>query len=172
MTLYKNVTLKDDLFCADESVTVGHVTTTGSVLITKHVAVLYHVSERTGYGPGPHKHYAPILYTNTDMLKAIHNLFTGCLQPGDFEVLDKILVRYGWMDKKLNSLRWMSVIELYRRYSNNTLDHSDKSKLNRVLQQITLSKRDMVKYEFYEYRKIMTANESEAADDETFALKA
>ena len=172
MTIYQNVALKDDLFTAMESVTNGLVTTTELVAVRKHVAVLYWVKEEDGYGAGPHRSYEPVLYTNIDMLNAIHNLFTGGLQPGDFELLDQILVRYGWMDKNLNSLRWMNIIDLYRRYSNNDLSHSDKSKLNRVLQQITLSKRDMVKYDFNNYRNIMMAEETQAAHDETYALKA
>lgn len=173
MATYQNVALKDDLFTAMEAATAGHVTVKYLVTIRKHVATLYWVKDADeGYGICPHRCYEPILYTNVNMLKAIHNLFTGGLQPGDFELLDKILVRYGWMDKNLNSLRWMSIIELHQRYTNNDLTHSDKSKLNRVLQQITLSKRDVVKYDFNHHRNIMMAEETQAAHDETYALKA
>lgn len=147
--MYKGVNIKEDLFTATEVKEINGALVESKVIIHKHVSPLYQSIASTALEVD--KEYVPILFSNIHVLNCIKNLFTGCLNPAEYKTLGKVYVRYGWLDKKLNSLEWVSVLELYERFANNQLGKTDKGKLVRVLQQITLSKRDAIKYDLRQY---------------------
>lgn len=53
------------------------------------------------------------------------------------------LVRFGWVDKGLNSLRWIPLAELVEGYKNKTISKSSRSKLSHICRLLFISLKDI-----------------------------
>lgn len=88
--------------------------------------------------------YQAVSFMDHQVLIEIRNLFLGIATDADLAMLDNTMIRFGWLDRTLNSLQWLPVLELYRRWCNGELTSSQKNKLNAICKALSLSRKDMV----------------------------
>ena len=88
--------------------------------------------------------YHAVTFTHHQVLSEIRNLFLGVASEGDLATLDYTVIRFGWLDKTLNSLQWLPVVELYRRWCSGELTPTQKNKLNAICKALSLSRKCMV----------------------------
>lgn len=140
ITTFLRPVLRDDIFIAYRPMNFKDRLFV-PVMIQRSISVLYKVSTVHEHV----EHYDPITYNNTDILNAIHTLFSGSPTEKTVETLLNVKVRSGWMDKSLSNLTFEPIIALYIKFVEDKLERKDNQKLRQVLSAITMSKRDMVK---------------------------
>lgn len=105
------------------------------VLIEKALSNIY---IRSPYGDV----YTAVKYDDTAQLRTIHDyLVHGTL---DSKVrIDSIVIRFGYLDRRLNSLHWLDLTELFKRWSYGTATRTEKNKFRQVLKVLNLSTRSV-----------------------------
>lgn len=88
--------------------------------------------------------YMPITYASTDLLKMIHGYLVE-YQP-ETGLLPRIMVRYGWMDKRLNSLSFKSFLELINDDRNGDSSPTDRRKINEICKFLAISRKAIYQF--------------------------
>ena len=86
--------------------------------------------------------YSAITYRNhLHILEQIQDMLTGAT----FEtgILDRVYIRYGWMDKQLNSLRFRCVLDFIREFRDGSISKADNLKVKQLCKQLSLSIRGL-----------------------------
>lgn len=85
--------------------------------------------------------YSPVDFRQTEILEEIENYLRGVSY--DTDVIDTIVIRYGWMDKRLNKLSFIPLttfMETIRgMYKDRLPTATDQRKLTAVCKQLSLS---------------------------------
>ena len=82
--------------------------------------------------------YRAVDFRRPDVLSNIHDYMVG---KNNEDMVHNIVVRYGWMDKHLNSLEFLPIADLVKRHVDKTLTGTDKGKMIAVLRQLSLSRK-------------------------------
>lgn len=86
--------------------------------------------------------YAPVTYKNNpEVLHQINDYLTGCTM--ETGLLDRVVIRGGWMDRKLNSLTFTPLLDVVKRFRNNEATKRDKYKLIQLCKQLSISQRSL-----------------------------
>lgn len=112
------------------------------VVIDKSIANLYHckvVNKETGK-----IHYDAITYMDQQTLRLVENFIRGraFFSPDDRKTLNNIVVRFGWLDKTLNQLIWVPLVDLVEKFVRKELKGTEKGKFQEICKQLSLSLRD------------------------------
>lgn len=83
--------------------------------------------------------YRAMDYHNGDVMEELDKYFRG--QPFNKEIIETIVIRYGWMDKILNKLEFVPLMDLINKFYDKTATSTDKSKFKAILKQLSLSKK-------------------------------
>ena len=105
------------------------------VTIDESISFIFQVEVKKG----PRVRYTALNYKAADVLEQIENYFTGEIYSK--KVLESIVVRYGWMDKNLNKLTFLPLLDLVKMVNGKEATLTDKRKLNAVLKQLCISKK-------------------------------
>lgn len=132
--MYKEVAYADGSFVAKGN--AGN-----KVVIEKSISQLYTLTNH----PNGSQSFEPITFTQIATLMAIHDLLMGHVTDGQIKLLNHIYIRYGWLDKRLNSLHWVSLLELHRRFCAGQEHPTDKSKIAYLGKILSIARRDMVR---------------------------
>lgn len=89
--------------------------------------------------------YMAITYRHhNEVLEQIQDYLTGATH--ETGLLDRVVLRHGWMDRHLNSLRFTSALDLFRSFRNNTISKRDRLKLMQICKQLSISMRGLFTY--------------------------
>lgn len=82
--------------------------------------------------------YKPLDYRCTDVLEEIENYLVGS-KLTDMNVIETIVVRYGWMDSRLNKLSFRNLTTVMEEIRAGEADKPTKRKLTAICKQLSLS---------------------------------
>lgn len=105
------------------------------VTIDESISFIFQVEVKKGTGV----RYTALSYKTADILEQVENYLTGELYSK--RILQSIVVRYGWMDKNLNKLTFLPLLDLVKMLNDKKATSTDKRKMNAVLKQLCLSKK-------------------------------
>ena len=88
--------------------------------------------------------YIPITYTDTELLALIHDYLT-MYQP-ETGLLPRVMVRYGWMDKRLNALSFKPFLELINDERNGNRNPTDRRKINEICKFLSVSRKAIYQF--------------------------
>lgn len=89
-----------------------------------------------------HISYTAVTYKNhTDVLHQLNDYLTGATY--ETGLLDRVVIRCGWMDKKLNSLEFIPFLDLVKRFRSGTPTKRDRLKLMQICKQLSISMRGL-----------------------------
>lgn len=132
---YSNVTHSDKYILAN-------IPNGKEVVIDKSIANLYHckvINKETG-----RIHYNAITYMDQQTLRLVENFIRGraFFSDSDRKTLNNIVVRFGWLDKTLNQLIWVPLVDLVEKFVRKELKGTEKGKFQEICKQLSLSLRD------------------------------
>lgn len=112
------------------------------VVIDKSISNLYHcrvVNKTTGA-----IHYNAITYNNQQVMRLVENFIRGraYFSEDDRKTLNNIVVRFGWLDKTLNQLIWVPLVDIVEKFVRKELKGTEKGKFQEICKQLSLSIRD------------------------------
>ena len=82
--------------------------------------------------------YRPVTYSEPEILKQVELFLLD--KPYDKELLSRLVIRYGWMDKRLNKLSFLDMETFIKRIRDRELGTStDRRKLTDLCKQLSLS---------------------------------
>ncbi len=88
-------------------------------------------------------HWRPYSIDNLEMLTTLKLALTGSLKHQEAAAFQKTYIRFGWLDKTLNSLEWVPLSEVLTAYKNKTLSKQQRGKLNHVCRLLFISIKDI-----------------------------
>jgi hypothetical protein len=84
--------------------------------------------------------YSPIKYSNHLILEEIERFLRGVDHNG--EIIDAIVIRYGWMDKRLNKLSFISLKDLMAKGKD--MSGTDRRKVAAICKQLSMSTKNII----------------------------
>lgn len=87
--------------------------------------------------------YRPVNYRDVKLLTQIDRYLRGVHYNKD--VVDRLVIRFGWMDRRLNKLSFMSLTELMSKVRSNEADASQERKVQELCKQLSLSLKAILK---------------------------
>lgn len=87
--------------------------------------------------------YKALYYKQADILEIIEDYLRG--RDVDMDIVDTIVVRFGWMDKRLNKLSFMSLTDLMKKIKAKEATSTEKRKLTAICKQLGLSLNNVAK---------------------------
>lgn len=87
--------------------------------------------------------YKPLYYRQADILEEIEDYLRG--RDCDLEIIETIVIRFGWMDKTLSKLSFMSLTQLMARIRTKAANSTEKRKLVAICKQLGLSLTNVAK---------------------------
>lgn len=112
------------------------------VVIDKSISNIYqcHVVNKTTGAV----HYNAITYNNQQVMRLIENFIRGraYFSEDDRKQLNNIVVRFGWLDKTLNQLIWVPLVDLVEKFVRKELRGTEKGKFQEICKQLSLSLKD------------------------------
>lgn len=88
-------------------------------------------------------HWRPYSIDNLEMLTTLKLALTGSLKHQEYAAFQRTYIRFGWLDKTLNSLEWIPLSEVLKAYKNKTLSKQQRGKLNHVCRLLFISIKDI-----------------------------
>ena len=111
-----------------------------NVKIDKSISFIYAVT----VDENNHVHYCKVDYRRQDTLYVIHKYLTDeSLTSDEVSLVNSIVIRYGWLDKRLNSVVFIPLTDLVRNVQRNRRPSTDVNKFNAICRQLYLSRRDI-----------------------------
>ena len=105
---------------------------------------LYYKSKEVNTTEGTQTvHWRPFSIDNTEMLTTIKLALTGSIAHQEAVAFQCTYIRFGWLDKTLNSLEWIPLSEVLKAYKNKTLSKQQRGKLNHVCRLLFISIKDI-----------------------------
>ena len=129
--MYRNVKLENGIFTAKDEMD-------RDIIIVEHISFIYTTHLLPETGAVMHK---PVTYKEHKVLAEIEKFLKGKrFKP---EILESVTIRYGWLDKRLEKTEFVNITDFIQRFRNKTQSPTDKSKFTAVLNQLSISKRDI-----------------------------
>ncbi len=88
-------------------------------------------------------HYHPYSIDHTAMLKTIKLALMGDEIAKDSVVFQNSFIRFGWLDKGLKDLKWVSLPEVLSQLNEKTLKKSNRIKLDHICRLLFISIKDI-----------------------------
>lgn len=110
------------------------------VLIIESISFLFNVQADEN---GKSVNYKPIDYHSPKVLGQVERFLTG--KKFNKEIISSIVVRFGWMDKRLNKLSFLSLIDLMKLIRESEADKTQQRKLVEICKQLSLSMKHVIK---------------------------
>lgn len=110
------------------------------VLIIESISFLFNVQVDEN---GKSVNYKPIDYHSPRVLTQVERFLTG--KKFKKEVIESIVVRFGWMDKRLNKLSFLPLTDLMDLIRKGEADKTQKRKLVEICKQLSLSMKHVIK---------------------------
>lgn len=87
--------------------------------------------------------YVPLTFRTSDVLEQVENYLRNhsCDKP----MIENIVVRFGWMDKNLNSVEFIPLTDLVQKIRKNEASAKQRRKLTEICKQLSLSQRLILK---------------------------
>lgn len=79
--------------------------------------------------------YRPVKYTTPKILKEVENFLTG--KKYDATITDAIVIRFGWMDKRLNKLSFIGLSDLMAK--GKEMSSTERRKVGAICKQLSIS---------------------------------
>lgn len=103
------------------------------VYIAESISFLFQVN-----GDEERVMYKPLYYRDADILEEIELFLVGNKR-ANLEIIETIVVRFGWMDSRLNKLSFMSLTELMTLVQTKKATATQKRKLTAICKQLGIS---------------------------------
>lgn len=110
------------------------------VFITESISFIFEVTVNTEMNTVS---YRPVNYKDVKLLTQIDRYLRG--QRYNKDVVDRLVIRFGWMDRRLNKLSFMSLTELMSKVRSNEADASQERKVQELCKQLSLSLKAILK---------------------------
>lgn len=88
-------------------------------------------------------HYEPYSLERTDMLTTLKLGLLGDGRALDSATFKNTFIRFGWLDKGLKDLQWISLTEVLDQLKNKTLKKANRVKLDHVCRLLFISIKDI-----------------------------
>lgn len=113
------------------------------VVIGKSISYIYRKVEKEFNGI-VEEHYEPLTWKDKLEYGLIEALLLGYpLDEVDRMDLDKILIRFGWINQDMLQLEWIPVRHLFDKYLNNELTPTEKNKFQNVCRTLAIPMKKM-----------------------------
>jgi len=109
-------------------------------------------------------YWKPYTLDKHEMLQTLKLALLGDISALESSVLGNTFIRFGWLDKGLKDLQWVSLKDVIKAHKEKTLKKSIKPKLDHICRLLFISIKDI---RHVDDRYFAVPN---AAKDETFAL--
>lgn len=136
--MFKNVVYDRGIFTATDE-------TDRDVIITESISFLFEVLP-SSYGPKKSKKrikYDAITYRSTDLLAEIENYLCG--KDYNKTIIGRVVVRFGWMNKRLNSLVFISLKDLVHLVRAKEATPTQVRKFLAICKQLSISQKVVLK---------------------------
>lgn len=87
--------------------------------------------------------YRPVTYHQAEVLDEIVKYLRG--KPCNVEMISNVVIRFGWMDKRLNKLSFMSLTDLMTKIRTKEADNTQIRKLTDICKQLSLTQKVVLK---------------------------
>lgn len=88
-------------------------------------------------------HWFPYTLEKHDMLKTLKLALQGDISALESSVFENTFIRFGWLDKGLKDLRWISLKDALIAHKEKTLQKSVKTKLDHICRLLFISVKDI-----------------------------
>lgn len=88
-------------------------------------------------------YWLPYTLEKHEMLQTLKNAFLGDISSLESSVLENTFIRFGWLDKGLKDLQWISLKDVLKAHKEKTLKKSIKAKLDHVCRLLFISIKDI-----------------------------
>ena len=119
-----------------DAISAIEVATQKDVLIHKSVSVIY-----TKKVWGKKVTYTPVTFEDIDVMRDIKRLIEGKYPKHSGVNLANIVIRFGWLDKTLNQLVWVPLLDIIQRFIDKQLDGTEKGKNKEIYKMLSISTR-------------------------------
>lgn len=85
--------------------------------------------------------YKPVTFKNGDVLREVESYILG--KEHDPEVISSIVVRFGWMDKRLNKLSFMNLTDVMVKRTDKNVNKTIKSKFVAICKYLSISMKNI-----------------------------
>lgn len=87
--------------------------------------------------------YTPVTFKDSAVLEAMCKLIKNeYVTDEEIEILNRVHIRYGWVDKNLKQLSFVKFGGMVKGFVNKTLNSTDKNKFNGIMKVLSLSVKD------------------------------
>lgn len=87
--------------------------------------------------------YRPVTYREAEILDEVVKYLRG--KPCNVDMIQNIVIRFGWMDKRLNKLSFMGLTDLMTKIRTKKADNTQIRKLTDICKQLSLSQKVILK---------------------------
>ena len=87
--------------------------------------------------------YRPVNYKDVKTLTAIDNFLCG--RRHNKAIVERLVIRYGWMDKRLNNLSFVNLTDFMSKIRQGEATSTDTRKLQELCKQLSLSLKSVAK---------------------------
>ena len=88
-------------------------------------------------------HYRPYMLEDWEYLKTLKLGLFGDAASRDTRVWNSTFIRFGWLDKELSSLEWVSFAEVIEDHRKGIISKTNRNKLNHVCRLLFMSIREI-----------------------------
>lgn len=148
--MYKDVIVSEETISANEVSIVNGENILTPVVIDRSVCHLYARHENK-----ENMQYLALRYSDPSMFSRIENLLKGCPTAMDVHKLSNVYIRYGWLDRTLNSLHWINLLDFYRMICKGEIVGTHKGKLQYISMVLGLSRKSIVHMEPQIFNKLI-----------------
>lgn len=88
-------------------------------------------------------HYQPYTLSKIQMLNTLRLALTGDVSARESSVFKSTFIRFGWLDKGLKDLRWVSLSEVINDHYTKQLSKTNRTKLDHICRLLFISIKDI-----------------------------
>lgn len=133
--MLRNVELNQGIFTATDE-------TGRKVVIPESISFVFRTVV-SGTGKRQKVTYEPIDFRNPEILEEVVNYLIGISY--DEELIDSLVIRFGWMDKRLNKLSFINLTDWMSKIRSKKATSSERRKLTDLCKQLSLSQKVVLK---------------------------
>lgn len=133
--MLRNVELKQGIFTANDE-------TGRKVIIPESISFVFKAVV-SGKGKRQTVTFEPIDFRRADILEEVVNFLCG--REYDGEIIETIVIRFGWMDKRLNKLSFINITDWMSKIRAKEATSSERRKLVDLCKQLSLSQKYVLK---------------------------
>lgn len=133
--MLRNVELNQGIFTAIDE-------TGRKVIIPESISFVFKAVV-SGKGKRQQVTFEPIDFRRADILEEVVNYLCG--REYDGKIIETIVIRFGWMDKRLNKLSFINITDWMSKIRANEATPSERRKLVDLCKQLSLSQKEVLK---------------------------